>query len=111
MPIWAGVDGLAPASSGPATGSQFDNRRVFAALIDIVLLIPVALLMATIFGGFTGAAVVLTLGWALYYYFAFESSHGQTIGKRMMKIRVMRADGQPLDDGRVAVRTLLRAID
>src|SRR3954453_4748013 len=111
MPITAWMDGLAPASPGPATGSQFDNRRVSAALIALALLVPVALLMATLVDGFTGAAAALTLGWALYYYFAFESDHGQTIGKRVMKIRVMRADGEPLDNGRVAVRTLLRPID
>jgi uncharacterized RDD family membrane protein YckC len=105
------MDGLAPASTGPATGPQFDNRRVLAALIDLALLVPVALLMSALFGGFTDAAVALTLGWALYYYFACESDHGQTIGKRVMKIRVARADGQPLDLGRVAVRTLLRPID
>jgi hypothetical protein len=32
------MDRLAPAASGPATGSQFDNRRVLAALIDLALL-------------------------------------------------------------------------
>src|SRR5512132_1121456 len=111
MPISGAMDGLAPASTGPVTGSQLDNRRVLAALIDIALLIPVALLMSALFGGFTDAAVALTAGWALYYYFAFESDRGQTLGKRVMKIRVVRADGQPLDAGRVAVRTLLRPID
>src|SRR4051794_14785679 len=105
------MDGLAPASHGPATGPQFDNRRVLAALVDLALLVPVALLMSALFGGFTGAAAALTAGWALYYYFAFESDRGQTIGKRLMKIRVVRADGEPLDTGRVAVRTLLRPID
>src|SRR5215211_3150284 len=105
------MDGLAPASPGPTTGPQFDNRRVLAALVDLALLVPVALVMATLFGGFTGAAAALTMGWALYYYFAFESDHGQTIGKRVMKIRVVQADGRPLDTGRAAVRTLLRPID
>jgi uncharacterized RDD family membrane protein YckC len=105
------MDGLAPAPTAPSTGPQLDNRRVLAALIDIALLIPVALLMSALFGGFTSAAAALTLGWALYYYFALESDHGQTLGKRLMKIRVARADGSSLDAGRVAVRTLLRPID
>jgi uncharacterized RDD family membrane protein YckC len=105
------MGGFAPASTGPVTGPQLDNRRVLAALVDIALLVPVALLMSALFGGFTDAAAALTMGWALYYYFALESNHGQTIGKRVMKIRVARADGSPLDTGRVAVRTLLRPID
>src|SRR4051812_38564654 len=104
------MDGLAPAT-GPATGPQLDNRRVLAGLIDLGLLVPVAVLMSVLFGGFTGAAAALTLGWALYYYFALESDHGQTLGKRAVKIRVVRADGESVDAGRVAVRTLLRPID
>jgi uncharacterized RDD family membrane protein YckC len=105
------MDGLAPAGPSPVTGSQFDNRRVFAAVIDLALLVPVALIMSALFGGFSGPAVLLTAAWALYYYFALESGGGQTLGKRVMKIRVARADGSPLDSGRVAVRTLLRPID
>ena len=105
------MDGFAPASAAPATGPQFDNRRVLAALIDLALLVPVALALSAIFGGFTGGAEALTAGWALYYYFALESGGGQTLGKRIMKLRVVRADGAPLDMGRVAVRTLLRPID
>ncbi|MFL5869125.1 MAG: RDD family protein [Thermoleophilaceae bacterium] len=105
------MDGLAPAPTGPATGPQLDNRRVLAAVIDLACLVPVAVLMSVLFGGFTGGAALLTLAWGLYYYFALESDHGQTLGKRVMKIRVARADGSPLDTGRVAVRTLLRPID
>jgi uncharacterized RDD family membrane protein YckC len=105
------MDGLASAGAAPVTGSQLDNRRVIAALIDLALLVPVALLMGVLFDGFTPAAEALTAGWALYYYFALESGGGQTLGKRLMKIRVARADGGPLDMGRVAVRTLLRPID
>jgi uncharacterized RDD family membrane protein YckC len=105
------MDGFASAGAGPVTGPHLDNRRVIAALIDLALLIPVALLMSMLFDGFTPEAQLLTAGWALYYYFALESSRGQTLGKQLMKIRVARADGGPLDMGRVAVRTLLRPID
>jgi uncharacterized RDD family membrane protein YckC len=111
MPIQPGMDGFASPGAAPVTGPQLDNRRVLAALIDLALLVPVALAMSALFGGFTPEAQVLTAGWALYYYFALESGEGQTLGKRIMKIRVARADGGPLDMGRVAVRTLLRPID
>jgi hypothetical protein len=53
----------------------------------------------------------VVLGWALYYFFALESGGGQTLGKRLMKIRVVRADGRPASMGEIAVRTILRVID
>jgi hypothetical protein len=68
------MDGLAPALPGPVTGPQFDNRRVLAALIDLLLLVPVAVLMSPLFGGFASAAAALTLGRGLYHYFALEST-------------------------------------
>ena len=51
------------------------------------------------------------LGWALYYYFACESGDGQTVGKRVMKIRVARTDGAPAGMREVGLRTVLRVVD
>ena len=54
----------------------------------------------------------MRLGWALYYYFACESSDsGQTLGKRVMNIRVVRVDGGSPDMRDIAMRTVLRVID
>jgi hypothetical protein len=72
------MNGLAPASAGPVTGPQFDNRRVLAALIDLLLLVPVAVLMLLLFGGFTSAAAALTLA-------GVDSRPDD--GKRVMKLR------------------------
>jgi uncharacterized RDD family membrane protein YckC len=47
---------------------------------------------------------------ALYYSFD-EFLTGQTIGKRLMGLKVIRVDGQPLSGRSVAVRTVGRAID
>lgn len=47
----------------------------------------------------------------LAYYFAGEVSSGQTLGKRLLGLRVTRSDGRPADAGRIAVRTLLRLVD
>ena len=50
----------------------------------------------------------MILGWALYYYFALESGGGQTVGKKLMKLRVVCADGRPAGMREIAVRTILR---
>src|SRR4051812_17455480 len=108
---------MARASALPVSGPQLDNRRVLAALIDIGVILLGALVIG-IAAGASGASEipasldVVLLGWALYYYFACESSEsGQTLGKRAMKIRVVREDGSPAGMREVAVRTILRVID
>jgi hypothetical protein len=53
----------------------------------------------------------VAVGWALYYYFACESGSGQTLGKRVMKIRVAGADGRPAEMREIGLRTVLRVID
>jgi uncharacterized RDD family membrane protein YckC len=98
-----------PASDLPS-GSKLDNRRVGAALIDIAIMLPLLLLLSALVGDTTGFPL-LAAGWALFYYFAWESGAGQTPGKHLMKLRVVRADGRPADMGAIAVRTGLRLVD
>jgi uncharacterized RDD family membrane protein YckC len=104
------VQGLAhPESLG---GPRLDNRRIAAALIDAAVLAVIVLLLGTLTGGFGGLTVVLALAWTLYYFFAFEwGADGQTLGKRVMGLRVARADGGRPGIRQVAVRTALRLID
>ena len=47
----------------------------------------------------------------LGYYFGFEVAVGQTVGKRLLGLRVTRADGSRPSVAAVAVRTLLRLVD
>jgi uncharacterized RDD family membrane protein YckC len=109
---------IAQASAGAVSGSKLDNRRVLAALIDLVVVgagAAVILAAAGVLGespSEIGAPLVLVaLGWALYYYFACESGNGQTLGKRVMNIRVVGLDGQPAGMREIALRTVLRVID
>jgi uncharacterized RDD family membrane protein YckC len=107
---------MARATAVPVSGSKLDNRRVLAALIDIAIIAAgYALILAA--AGKLGEAnpggglTAVGIAWALYYYFACESGDGQTVGKRVMKIRVMRTSGAPAGMREVGLRTVLRVID
>jgi uncharacterized RDD family membrane protein YckC len=94
-----------------ATGPQLDNRRVLAGVVDVLLLLPVLLGLVKLCGGMNPTAAALTAAWALFYYFALESGDGRTIGKRLLGIRVVRADGGDAGMREVAIRTALRTVD
>jgi uncharacterized RDD family membrane protein YckC len=107
---------MARATAVPVSGSKLDNRRVLAALIDIAIIAAGFALILAAAGKLGepdagGALTAVGLGWALYYYFACESGDGQTLGKRAMKIRVMRTNGAPAGMREVGLRTILRVID
>jgi uncharacterized RDD family membrane protein YckC len=109
------MNAIAQASAAPATGPKLDNRRVIAGIVDLIIVSlggVVILVAADALSGErqSGLAAVI-VGWALYYYFALESGAGQTVGKKLMKLRVMRADGRPAGMREIAVRTVLRVVD
>ena len=109
------MNAIAQVSAAPVSGPKLDNRRVAAAIIDLLIVSAgaVAILVAgdSLSGERQGALSAVILGWALYYFFALESGEGQTVGKKLMKIRVVRADGRPAGMREVAVRTILRVVD
>ena len=110
------MNAIAHASAVPASGPQLDNRRIAAALIDLAIVVGGALVIGLAAGlsgvGEGGAGLTaVVLAWALYYYFACESSGGQTLGKKAMKLRVVRMDGGTAGMGDIGVRTILRLID
>lgn len=112
------MNSTSAGSGGPPRGPQFDNRRIAAGLIDLVAVLAVAIVVGFVAGFIAGpgkdiggAMPFLVLGWALFYYFALESGNGQTLGKRIMGLRVLAVDGRPADMGAIGVRTVLRIID
>jgi uncharacterized RDD family membrane protein YckC len=105
------VNGLAHAAAPSIAGPALDNKRVAAALIDLLVLVVVGFLLGTLSGSFTTGARVVTVAWVLYYYFALELLTGQTLGKKVMGLRVAQADGSPPELRQVAVRTVLRLVD
>ena len=59
-----------------------------------------------------GLAILLTfLGWWGYFVLFELLWNGQSPGKRLLGVRVVRADGQALGASTSLVRNLLRAID
>jgi uncharacterized RDD family membrane protein YckC len=112
------MNATAQASPASISGPKLDNRRVLAALVDLGIVIAgsvVILFAADALSGDTGeirgALGAVILGWALYYHFAMESGDGQTVGKRLMKLRVVLANGRPAGMREIAVRTVLRVVD
>jgi uncharacterized RDD family membrane protein YckC len=112
------MNAFAQTSARALSGSKLDNRRVLAALIDLAVVGAggaAVLVAAGVLGGDGGSLGAplagVVIGWALYYYFACESGGGQTIGKKVMRLRVVREDGSPAGMPEIAIRTVLRVVD
>jgi Tol biopolymer transport system component/uncharacterized RDD family membrane protein YckC len=98
------------------------GRRISAALIDVGLLLAVLVVLGLTIGEARaqGGSVSVTLGgaWAavylslvLLYHLMLEATIGQTVGKRLLGLRVVRPDGGRPSIAAIALRTLLRIVD
>jgi uncharacterized RDD family membrane protein YckC len=107
-------------SGNPIEGRQYQGIgiRLVSLIIDNII---VAIIIGAIgsmigFGMMTQKMVPWWIG-LLYFviyigYFAYlEGSKGQTIGKMVTKIKVVREDGMPIDMNQALTRNILRIID
>lgn len=62
------------------------------------------------FRGFLGILVVMWLLWLIYFTY-FEGTSGQTIGKKLAHIKVIKEDGSKCNIGSALVRNILRIVD
>jgi uncharacterized RDD family membrane protein YckC len=97
--------------------------RFVAVLIDGIVLLPVLLVLALVFGDRYSTTedgvhtVGITAGgwWPLLvilaYYVASETLTGRTVGKRAVGLRVVDASGDPIGLGQALVRNVLRIVD
>ena len=60
--------------------------------------------------GILGVMGVMWLLW-LIYFSCFEGTSGQTIGKKLAHIKVVKEDGSKCDFGSALVRNILRIVD
>jgi uncharacterized RDD family membrane protein YckC len=94
--------------------------RMLALLIDMACIGTALLLVQRVISIFqvvsadwaTGIAVILYFALQIGYGIAFEWLwRGQTIGKRVLGIRVIDGEGLRLTPGQVVLRNVLRAVD
>lgn len=105
-----------PSSNRGYVGTQDDVilARIGAFVLDHVLSMLtgflVGLLAAFALQSRSGITLGVVLGFA-GYFIVLEGLYGQTIGKRVAGIVVVRRDGQPITFRQSAVRNLLRVVD
>jgi uncharacterized RDD family membrane protein YckC len=108
----------------PSHTDQTDivGRRIGALFIDSLLFAVVFVLMGAATGGNSssdnsasvrlgGPAFFLFVAITLVYFFVCEGTTGQTLGKRLLGIRVVSEDGSRASWGQVGARTALRLVD
>jgi uncharacterized RDD family membrane protein YckC len=118
--------GAAGYGAAPAMEYKGVMPRFFATLLDGILTsIALGLVSGLLGGGLdpealasgelayalsgTPALLVIALGWG--YPIVFEGLFGGTIGKLILGMRVVNAEGENIGLGRALVRNLLRIID
>lgn len=94
------------------------GRRAVAIIIDSILLFIVGYVIAFATGGTTqdgynlmGGPAFLLIGIGLGYYMVMEAMWGATLGKKAMRLKVVKEDGTALDWQASIVRNILRLID
>ena len=117
---------MAQAVTGPPVAEgdvHVTGKRVLAIIVDGLVLGVLFWVMSLIFGtssaeGGMASASLGTLGTLLYLILAFayftllEGNRGQTLGKMLLGIKVVREDnGEVPGLGAAAIRTVLRLID
>jgi len=96
------------------------KRRVYAFLIDFALILGIIgatfgatellpLLMGTTFNLDPTALIFITLALLWAYSTLLEGFKGQTIGKRIIKLRVVRTDGKKMSYDYAAIRNFGKA--
>src|SRR5919199_1229670 len=106
------------AGYGQAVPGQLADfwPRLGAFLIDFVILLVANAVISLIFrplgsgGGFIGSLLQLVVDLAYWTYFFSEAGQGQTLGMRLLGVRVVRSDGSQLSYARALGRAAMIGI-
>jgi uncharacterized RDD family membrane protein YckC len=105
-----------PVSQRSRADAAPRSRRLLAAIIDgfavngmTQLALQGGLAVSPTNGGLAAGLVVAVAAWALYYLFTMlrPERPGQTLGKQLAGVRVVRTDGTPLTAGHVFMRQIV----
>jgi uncharacterized RDD family membrane protein YckC len=97
---------------GTMAGQLADfGPRILAFLIDFVVLIVIGAIIGLILGalrinGGISSIVVSLVIWGGYYGYMLSARNGQTVGSQLLNLRVVTADGGPIDMGKGIIRGL-----
>jgi len=105
-----------------AADTRVTGRRVLATIVDSIVLGIVSGGLAAVFVGvlaggdeespLAGVAGILILVFFFAYYIVMEALWGQTVGKMLLGIRVVReSTGRPPGFGAATIRTVVRIVD
>jgi len=98
----------APGPAAPVAGAELADfgQRAIAIIIDAVLLMVVGGILSVV--PVVGKLVGIVLPWAYYIYcWSYENPiglKGQTIGKKLMNIKVVMEDGADLTVQQAVIR-------
>jgi uncharacterized RDD family membrane protein YckC len=97
--------------------------RIVAVILDTIIIIIIAGILLVIvgfgiavagrFGFFSLFPLILIMVVLPFLYFTFFEAYmdGQTVGKMLVKIKVVKEDGNPIDLVDALIRNILRIID
>jgi len=92
--------------------------RFVSILIDGIILGIISFAVGLALGVFSRPPAGAPFAWwavsfiiTIAYFTYLEGSKGQTIGKMITKIKVVREDGRPIDMSQAFIRNILRLID
>ena len=93
-------------------GSRFwavliDNIIVFV-FVFIMLMLPIRIVSEGLIGDL--AVLLIFIGY-FGYFTLLEGNGGQTLGKKILGIKVVKEDGTPCDFRSALIRNILRCID
>ena len=97
-----------PPPPQPPNRKELDSKRVLARILDGFVAGAPAIVFAL---GVGRSLSIFLISLTLTYFFICEALWGQTLGKRLLGLRVLMRDGRPATVSAVSARTVFRLID